>query len=560
MYRTLMLPVLVALTLTACKPTPRTAPTARQQNSQQPEYPAEGQVPPPAAAADAAPGATPPAGSTEQAPPRVHAGSLLTVSTTRQDFNRLRPWEKETASTHRLMGIYLGNGQVLTSGRAAEASTYVELSLPDGSRSVPARVLRHDRDLGLALLTPVHESDTALFDTREALELGEALKLGDSAEFHGIVRGLIPVRIPLHAESSEAEGGMPRLSMRAEQPIPPGGAYGLPIVQSGKLVGITAGYNQQTQSLTCINAELIARFLAAEDGEHASSPMLGIRFCELDDPVFRAYLKLADTQGGIYINEVVAGSAAEQAGLRAGDVVTAIDGMALDSQGRSQHPLYGTIPAQTIFRSLKPTGQTLTLAVSRDGEKQDISVPLNQDAKTNALLRTDPPGTQPRYVMWGGLLFQPMTEDYCQALSSRAKGTLPLQYLEAQRREKELREKGVTELVALSQIIPTPATLGYDGTGFCLVESVNGKPVLNFAEFVHQLDEPTADGLVALGLNKAPYIIYIDRQVAEACNSVIRRSAIHQLRNPGQAAGNAAPVAPADETPASPGTPAAAQP
>ncbi len=552
-YRFLMLPALAALAFTACKPTPRTA-IAKQRPPQQAQ---QGGADASQATTSAAGQAGSQAQEAPQALPASIAASLLTVSATRQDFNRLRPWEKESPSRARFMGIYLGEGRVLTSGDAAKAATYVELSLPDGSRTVPARVLRYDRDLNLALLTPVHEADAAIFDSREALPLGGPLKLGDVAEFRGIVRGLIPVRIALHAESSEMLDGIPRLSMRAAQPVPQGGAFGLPIVKDGKLVGITAGYNEQSQLLTCTNAELISRFLAAEDGEHDSSPLLGIQFTELDDPVFRAYLKLAADQGGIYINEVVAAGAADAAGLRAGDVVTAIDGLPLDSQGRCVHPLYGAIHARAIIRSLKPLGEKLTLSISRDGEKQEITVPLDRSALENGFIPRDAPGVQPRYVMWGGLLFQAVTEDYLRALSSKAKGSLPMHYLETEHREKEWREKGITELVALSLVIPTPATLSYDDVGYSLVESVNGKTVHNFAEFVQLLDEPTADGLVAIGLNKAPYTIYVDRQVAEACNSVIRRSAFHHLRQLGGQAGQAedpveaaAPAPEATEAPA----------
>ncbi len=546
MYRTLMLPALLALALTACKPTPRTAnvkPRPAQQEQQETGTPAT----PPATAptAEVQPAVQPPA------PQKDATASLLSISSTRQIFSRLRPWEKEPARRINLMGVYLGQGRVLTCGRAASAATYVEISLPDGSRSAPARVLRYDRDLDLALLTLVHEEDAGIFDTREALVPGEALKLGDRAEFHGLVRGLIPVRIPLLAESNEVEQlelvvDMPRLTMRAAQPVPEGGASGLPIVRDGKLVALSSGYNSENQSLTCINGELIARFLSGEDGEHAGSPMVGIYFTGLDDPVFRRYLKLDDAQGGIYIKTVLMGSAAEQAGLQKGDVVTAIDGLDIDMQGRCQHPLYGALAVEALLRSYKPLGESLTFSISRDGQKQQLEVPLNRDVyEKNIAGSYVAAGEQPRYVMWGGLLFQPMTLDYIKVLMGRSNGSLPVQLLEMDSKEEELMEKGVSELVMLTQALPTPATLSYEGMGHSIVEKVNGREVHNFDEFVRLLDEPTPDGLVSLTTNKAPYTIHIDRRVAEAANSVIRRTAIHQLRHLG-----AQPEAPTEPEPA----------
>ncbi len=560
MYRFIVLSALTALALTACKPTPRTALT--KQREQQTQQEGREQEPSDPAAPETTPPATPtetPAATPEPATPPpakaepLVAASLLTISSTRQDFNRMRPWEKESSSSGDFNGVYLGEGRVLTVGNAARAATYVELSLPDGSRSVPARVLRYDRDLNLALLTPMHEADMTLFDTREPLALGEPMKTGDEAACDTLVRGLFPQRLPLLAESGETttvdnvEGiDMPRLSLRSARPLPEGRLSGLPVLREGKLVALSTGGSRDTQSLTCINAELIARFLAGADGESASAPRIGINFTDLDDPVFRAWLKLPEAQGGLYLNEVFPGSVAEEAGLRKGDVVTAIEGLPIDTQGRCQHPLYGAIDAKAVLCGLKPIGDSLALTLSRDGEKLGLALPLRRKALENGLPGTiDPPGHQPRYVMWGGLLFQPLTQDFLATFSSRSKGNIPVQLLELATREQELLDKGVTELVLLTQVIPTPATLSYESINFCNVETVNGKPVLNFAEFVRLLDEPTADGLVTFGLNKAPYTIYVDRRVAEAANSMIRRNAIQQLRH----VGDEGQPAPAEETP-----------
>ncbi len=551
MYRILMLSALSALALSACKPTPRTALT-KQRPPQQEQQGAGEQGSP----------VTPEASRTQPVPPVPQAdvaACLLTINSTRQDFNRMRPWEKNNSSTATFTGAYLGEGKVLTFGGAAHAATYVEISLPDGSRSVPARVLRYDRDLNLALLAPVHDEDATIFDTRKPLELGEPLKPGDEASFDTLVRGIFPVRIPLRAENGDVVEvnpipsiDMPRLSLRSAQPLPEGNLSGLPVLHEGKLVGMATGGNRDAQSLICINAELIARFLAARDGEYASAPVIGIQTAELDDPVFRAYLKLDAAQGGIYVNEVCPGSSAEQSGLRAGDVITAIEGYELDTQGRCRHPLYGAIDAKAVMSSLKPMGETLALTISRDGEKQELYLPLQRLEQETGLPGTlDAPSDQPRYVMWGGLLFQPMTQDFLATLLRRSKGLLPVPLIELDSREKEFLEQGVTELVLLTQVIPTPATLSYESVGHCLVESVNGKPVRNFAEFVRLLDEPTPDGIVSFGLNMAPYTIYVDRRMAETANSTIRRSAIQQLRNLGR---DAEAVLPAPEAPASEGS------
>lgn len=529
-HRILTLALSSAALLLACKPTPRTAiDPPKNQDTEQPgdsATPATPQEPPPA---------------TEPEAPLPAAVGMLEISVTQQDFNRVRPWEKLNTNNARCMGIYLGNGRVLTLGRAARAATYVELSLPDHSRTAPARVVKYDPELNLSLLTVEHAEDAGIFDGMPELPVGEPMALGDSGELCALVRQIEPVHIAVDAESADDDDdGLPMLSLRAAKPLPQGTTGGLPILRDGKLAAIVAEYSPRDLSLSCINAEFISRFLNESSGAGDSVPVLGLSFAQLDDPVFNKYLKLDARQGGLYVSKVLPGGAAQDAGIRAGDVLLNIDGLPLDKLGRCHHPLYGLLSAPHIIRSLKPVGQQLTLCISRDGETMELTVPLNRDAVTKSLINQEKPGTPPRYIMWGGLLFQPLTETYLTALQNTA-NSLPLPFLRVKNRLAELRAEGLQEIVALTLVVPTPATLGYDTLGFCIVEQVNGHKVTSFAQFAELLDTPTQDGVTELTINRAPYHIYLDRRSVESSNDTLRRRAIPRLRQMGET--TAAPAA-----------------
>lgn len=458
---------------------------------------------------------------------------LLEVSATRQDYNRLRPWEKGKPNNVSFKGVYLGGGRVLTLGRAARNATYIELSLPDQSRTVPARVLRYDDTLDLALVTVEHSEDASIFDGLTAHEVGEPLQLGSTAELWTMVQGITPTHVGVEAESLDDSEEMPHLALRSQKSLPSGLGGGLPILKGGRVVGLVDTYDSSEQALSCINAELISRFLDESTTPGNTVPMMGVAVTRLNDPVFNKYLKLSPNQGGIYVSEVNLSGSAYAAGIRAGDVITSIDGAPLDKQGRWQHPLYGLMDARQVVQSLKPVGKEIVLGVSRNGEVLQISVPLNRDAAEKALLAVEKPGVAPRYIMWGGLLFQPLTQVYLNELRSRT-GGLPSSLLVIKDRSPELMAEGRKEIVALTLVIPTPATLGYDGLGFCMVEKVNGKIVRTFDEFAELLDSPTEDGLVELTINRAPYTIYLDRAAVEASNDAIRRRMIPQLRYMGE--------------------------
>jgi hypothetical protein len=411
-------------------------------------------------------------------------------------------------------------------GRVVENATYVELLLPDESRTVPARVLRYDEDMNLALLTVANEDDGSLFDTRTPLPLGEAMSRGDAATYAGLINGVEPVHVELQAENAGGDK-VPLMVMRAARPLPDGQTTGSPVVRDGKLSGLGVSYRKQEHLMQVVNAELIQRFLTQEQ---AGVPVLGMVYTPLDDPQFRKYLKLDAEANGLYISKVLPGSAAEAAGLKVGDVVTAVENMPLDNQGRCNHPRYGLHSASVLLRGMKDMGQELTLSVSRAGEPLQLQVRVNRDAVDNALFRPQKSGVQPRYVMWGGMLFQPLTCTLVEELRNRNNGLLPLELQLLEQNQEELKKEGYAEPVGLTFVLPTEATQGYDELRFCHLRAVNGKPVYSFKDLPALLDEQTENGLIKLEFNKAPYAAYVDRSAEDAVNEQLRQTAIPRLR------------------------------
>ena len=534
MFRNLIALSLAGMLLCACEPTQRTNPEAEKAREEA-RLKAEKQKAEEAAVAaraeefarsQAVAEAARRAAVVSQPAPEA-SNSILLVSSTRQNYKPMQPWEKDSERQANALGVSLGNGLVLTTGDVVNSATYVELSLPDQSRTVPARVQRFDEGLNLALLSVLHESDAAMIGERVALQTGDPLKQGDTAELAGLVDGLVPVKVPATVESYEIRN-IPQLQMRVARPIPSSHDKGAPIMKDGKLVGLSIDYDSDDMVLTVVNAEMIHRFLSSSENE--AVPVLGIEFAALRDPVFRRYLKLDKDSGGLYISKVHPGGSAAAVGVREGDVLMAVDDMPVDNVGRCRHPLYGTVPAQAVLRGHKPVGAVMPLTVSRAGQLQTFNVPLDRKVLENRLFGQDKPGVQPRYVMWGGLLFQPLTETYLNHIRRASGGNLPLEFQKLVEEEDKLHTGEVTELVGLTAVVPTPAALGYDSLRFSRVEAVNGQSVKNFSHFVSLLDESTPNGLVELRLNKAPYTIYMDKSAVEQSDKLLQGKGISPLR------------------------------
>ena len=82
-----------------------------------------------------------------------------------------------------------------------------------------------------------------------------------------------------------------------------------------KLAGILTSYDSKDQLSDVMATDIVERFVReAADGDYAGFPSLGISTSRTEDINFRAWLKLTDDVGGLYVSTVRVGSAAEKAG------------------------------------------------------------------------------------------------------------------------------------------------------------------------------------------------------------------------------------------------------
>ncbi len=512
MNKTSFLTLLLALAVTSgCKPTPRTA--GRGHGSEESR-----QTPPPAATQEEKPKASP-------------SVSLIRVKMATQAYNQLAPWEKEDPATWNAAGVYLGGGFVLTTDCAARSANAVQMTLPDGSRTVPARVVKVDEDAGLALLAPLREEDASFFAGSVPLEWGEPLQVGDEAEVWDTGRGGIPLATPLRVESGGESGKLlPQVNGKVGQMLSEG-APGLPWVKDGRLVGLASGYEAQSQLISSPDLPVIRRFVERDVDAEGGAPVFGASMQTLTDPVFRAFLQLEDDGQGVYISEVEPRSAAAEAGLRVGDVLVSSGGVPIDSRGLSLHPRLGPLSWAALVRGAHGQGETVDLGVRRHGKKMTVPVELNREAADRALMAEEKPGERPRYVMYGGLLLQPVTKNYLDAFQQKTRGRMPYEYLMIEKNKRRYQDEGRKEIVALSRVIPTPATLGYERVAPCIVDAINGVPVHSLEEAADLLDRATPDKIVTISINKAPFTLALDRSAVEASNRYLQTRSLPELRH-----------------------------
>jgi S1-C subfamily serine protease len=136
--------------------------------------------------------------------------------------------------------------------------------------------------------------------------------------------------------------------------------------KKGELVGINTAIVSQTGSYTGYSFAVpvnIVKRVAQDlmDFGSVKRAVLGIRMINVDKK-FADEMKLSAVTG-VYINEVLKGSAAEKAGLKENDVIVAIDGQKITDGSSVQAKVSGYHP-----------GDKATITYIRDGKTQEAQV------------------------------------------------------------------------------------------------------------------------------------------------------------------------------------------
>jgi serine protease Do len=120
---------------------------------------------------------------------------------------------------------------------------------------------------------------------------------------------------------------------------------------------------------------------------HARGARLGISADELT-PQLAQYFGVKQGKG-ILVREVIVGSAAEKAGLKAGDVIVQVDGKDVDTVGKLRRALAGEKEA--------PEARKVTLTIVRDKREQTLTVELTPQERMGPrrITRTELMGVDP---------------------------------------------------------------------------------------------------------------------------------------------------------------------
>ncbi len=411
-------------------------------------------------------------------------GSVVDIEVTGKAYDYIQPWAKSTR-TARKIGTVVGPREILTTALALNDHILIRLQKGGRGRWFNGEVKWLDYHANLALITS--DSDS-FWDGLKPVELA-----GDDFNQEGlqIARwrgGKMETR---KAEFYEWRDRLTQMSFVSclhlgANTEADGLGAAEPMLDGEKLVGLVTGKGGDTASV--LPYPFIRPVL---DAVHAGgSPKLGIfdfTWQPTRNPDTLEYLGLKGEPRGVTVIKVPKKKNRKSV-LKVRDLILEVDGHTIDNEGEYKDPKYGHLTIENLTTAGgRRAGDKVKIKILRKGKEMEVTYTMPAADYELDLVPDHVFDQEPEYLMTGGLVFQPLTEDFLRRWGSSWATRAPfrLRYF----RSQESTEK-TPSLVVLTIVIPDPINLGYEQIRFQVVDKVNDKPIHTLKDLTEAFAAP----------------------------------------------------------------------
>ena len=273
------------------------------------------------------------------------------------------------------------DGYIVTNNHVIEGATKIEVTL-NNNQTYQATLVGTDPATDVALLKiEANGLPVVPFGDSDKLRLGEwVIAIGSPYDLRStITAGIVSAKgrsMPNYSGEFKIES-----FIQTDAAVNPGNSGGALVDKAGNLVGINTAIISQTGSYAgysfAVPVNIVKKIVYdLMDYGSVQRAVLGITMQEIDDKIAEE-LKLS-SRNGVYIVEVSKSGAADKAGIKAGDVLIAIDSTMLTNSASVQEAVSRFSP-----------GDEAVVTVIRDGKQKKLDVKFKGTAKENGTKSDD---------------------------------------------------------------------------------------------------------------------------------------------------------------------------
>lgn len=443
--------------------------------------------------------------------------SLVRITATEVEPDYKAPWNSGGIQRGIGAGFIIEGNRIVTNAHVVSNARYLTAEREGDPKKYPATVLfvAHDCDLAV-----INVAAPDFFKGLKPLTLGGIPELESTVSAYGypiggermsVTTGIVSrIDFQTYTHSSVDQ----HLAIQISAQINPGNSGG-PVMQNGKVVGVAfQGYSGDVAQGVAymIPTPVVQRFLKdISDGHYDKYVDLGISYTKLQNPAQRHFLGLKDDDRGVLVGNVVAASAAAKT-VKTGDVLLAIDDHPIASDSFVELNGDRVEMPEVVERKFK--GDVVKLEILRD--KKPLTVNVELGTVWPYLIQAHSYDVRARYVVYAGLLFQPLSLDLIDA--NQPTDLRLRHFFDFFVTEQIYLEH--PEVIVLTNILADPINTYLAPYRGSIVDEVNGKKIRTLNDFAAALAE-TPDQFVIRTIGDGPPLV-LDRKDVEAARERIK--------------------------------------
>lgn len=290
--------------------------------------------------------------------------------------------------------IVSGDGYIVTNNHVIDKAEKIEVTLND-KRTYTAEVVGKDPATDLAVLKIKEQNLPYMaYGNSDNVKVGEwVLAVGNPFNLTSTVTaGIISAKgRNINILDNNPSNGLNPIEsfIQTDAAVNPGNSGGALVNTTGQLIGINSAIASNTGSYTgysfAIPVNIVRKVIAdlLEYGE-VQRAFIGVSIRDLDS-------KLAEEKGikdikGVYINGLTEGGAAQEAGIKEGDIVTKVGEAAVNNTSELQEQISRFRPGDKVMLTIKRKEEEKTLAVTLRNKNGNVSIVKKETSEIITIL------------------------------------------------------------------------------------------------------------------------------------------------------------------------------
>ncbi len=448
------------------------------------------------------------------------SSSVVKIFTVSVKPNYYQPWQMRSQKFSTGSGVIIDDHLILTAAHVASNAVYLEVKKSTNPKKFISHVkwISHDADLAL-----LEVEDESFFKGTKPLSLGKMPHRQDGVAVYGYPKGGNEISITQGIisrieQTRYVHSDFDLLALQIDAAINPGNSGGPVFNQEGKIIGIAMQSLSSADNIGyLVPTPVIKHFLDdIKDGQYDGFPDDGLYIQSMENQSLKEYYQMGE-KSGVLITKIIPGSSCDGY-LKKHDVLLAIDGVNVADDATILMEDNGRVAADYLIRS-HHINDSFEATFLRKGKEHKINIPL----KRSVALVPYEHEQRPRYYIFGGIVFMPLSKNYLYEWGRNWLQKAPIHFVDTVK-NNNLPSTERREVVFIQSILADRENAGYEFAHADVLE-VNGIRVDSFATLVNTI-ETTADKEVRLTLRGGSLIVLNKEKAMQANQRLLKRYSI----------------------------------